>query len=173
MLFALPFLAFIGHIFCLGLILLFSFLPIEQYNLLEKTNVPKGSVKISNIFKNSEINSANKKLNSPLHASAHTVNVPHVFFCLIMLPLLSHSAFSSAILLFPNDCNNEALSSASTTDAQNILLLLLLLHLLFLCLTHSDSYQNSHSSTDWTLITSNKYLSQSVGSDFQSFSKSK
>lgn len=89
MLFALPFLAF----YCFGLVLLFSFLPVEQYNLLEtknkkqKNNVPKGSIKISNIFKNSEINSANKKLNSPLHASAHTVNVPHVFFfCLITLP---------------------------------------------------------------------------------------
>lgn len=32
--------------------------------------------------------------------------------------------FSSAILLFPNDGNNEALSSAPTTDAQNILRLI-------------------------------------------------
>lgn len=80
-----------------------SFLPAESYNLLEKTNVPKGSIKISNIFKNSEINSANKKLNPLLHASAHTVNVPHVFFSALLCSPSSRTVsfplpFSSSLM---------------------------------------------------------------------------
>lgn len=85
----------------------------------------------------------------------------------------------SVILCFPNDYNNEALSSASTTDAQNILSLNLSLSLcLFSCFISTFSlsfilihfsYQTSHSSTNWNLITSHKHLFQSVCSDFHKF----
>lgn len=109
-------------------------------------------------------------------------------FCLVyfqfvplLLPLfLSLLIFISVILCFPNDYNNEALSSASTTDARNILSLNLSLCLcLSRCLISTFSvslivvilfsYQTSHSSTNWNLITSHKHLFKSVCSDFLKF----
>lgn len=92
----------------------------------------------------------------------------------------SRSMSFSVILCFPNDYNNEVLSSASTTDAQNILSLNLFLSLHLSCCLISTfsvslivvipfSYQTSYSSTIWSLITSHKYLFQSVCSDFHKF----
>lgn len=101
----------------------------------------------------------------------------HFIPLLLSLFLLPY-VFLSVIVCFPNDYDNEALSSASTTDAQNILSLNL-----SLCVSHClistfsvslivvilFSYQTSHSSANWNLITSHKHLLQSVCSDFHKF----
>lgn len=124
-----------------------------------------------------------RQVNSPLHPSACTVDLSHIFSFFTLYPYyspsFSRSMSFSVILCFPNDYNNEALSSASTTDAQNIWSLNLSLYLCLSCCLISTfsaslivilfSYQTSHSSANWNLITSHKHLFQSVCSDFHKF----
>lgn len=111
---------------------------------------PQGSIKFYLIFKNGKFDSVQqikRQVNSALPPSACSVDPSDFFFLLIPL-LLSLFLLFCVILCFPNDYNNEALSSASTTDAPNPLSLNLslslsssLLNLHFLCLTHCfDSF---------------------------------
>lgn len=124
-----------NFILCSGLILLFSISLLNPITCCRKPISPQGSIKFYLIFKNGKLYSPNKKAGerSNPSLSVYCGSVSFFFFFVYTLITPPLAVFFSVILSFPNDYNNEALSSASTTDALNILALNLSL---CLCLSH-------------------------------------